>query len=128
MEPQPENPPNLEQAIRRLAAEVMRGSRLSREQIAAQMSTLLGLRISVHMLNDYTAASHRGARFPAAWVPVFCQVTGDHRLPRLLLGASDRQRLELAESELRAAREERERNALREKLLAESSTPGPGAC
>jgi hypothetical protein len=37
------------------------------------------------MLDDFTAPSKGGARFPAAWVAAFCEATGDRRLQRLLV-------------------------------------------
>lgn len=49
-------------------------SNLSRYQITSQMSELLNQEITVNMLNGWTADSHDQHRFPAAFLPAFCQV------------------------------------------------------
>lgn len=49
-------------------------SNLSRYQITSQMSELLNQEITVNMLNGWTADSHDQHRFPAVFLPAFCQV------------------------------------------------------
>lgn len=49
-------------------------SKLSRYQITSQMSELLNQEITVNMLNGWTAVSHENHRFPATFLPAFCQV------------------------------------------------------
>lgn len=41
------------------------------------MSHLLGCEITKFMLDAWTAESKDGHRFPAEYLPAFCQVTGD---------------------------------------------------
>jgi hypothetical protein len=69
----------------------------SRDQIAKALSERLGRYVSKGMINDFAASSHTGARFPAAWVPAFCEVTGSDRLQRMLLSEELRTCLELGE-------------------------------
>jgi hypothetical protein len=61
---------------------------LSREEIAKRLSLKLGRLISTSILNDFTATTKAGARFPAAYVSAFCEVTGDNRLRLFLLDPS----------------------------------------
>ena len=91
-------------AIRKAATEMIRRCGKSRRQIAEEMSALVGpeIEITEHMLNSYTAESKRGARFPAAFVPAFCEVTGDDELQRLMLGPRLKKLLEIAERDVLA--------------------------
>jgi hypothetical protein len=73
-------------AIRRVLSDVIRDSRLSREEICARMSDLAGWRVTPSMLNSWTAPGRRSSRFPALLVDSFCRATGDNSLKRLLLG------------------------------------------
>src|SRR5450631_4045976 len=49
----------------------MRLAPKSREAMADEMSALLGIKITVSMLNNYTANSHPH-RIPAEYIPAFC--------------------------------------------------------
>lgn len=44
------------------------------------MSELLSTRVTVGMLNAFSAESKRLHRWPAAWDRAFCQATGDYAL------------------------------------------------
>lgn len=60
-----------------------------RKQIAAELSQRVGRidrPITPSILFDYTGRTKTGARFPAAYVKAFCDVTGDDRLQRFILG------------------------------------------
>jgi len=57
----------------------------------------LGVKITPFMLDSYTAESKKPARFPAAFVAGFCEVTGSDELQRYLLGARLRELLELGD-------------------------------
>lgn len=76
-------------ALRILLSEVIRSSKLSREQIAERMSAATGVSITCQMLNCYSAESKEKHRFPAAFIPAFCRATGDLRLVHFLLGKFD---------------------------------------
>jgi hypothetical protein len=71
--------------IRKLLTAALRVSFKSRFQIAEELSKRVGTHISVFMLNEYTAPSKSLRRFPAAWVPAFCDITRDDSLRLLLL-------------------------------------------
>lgn len=88
---------DLDATIRALMSRVIRRSTKKREQIAAEMTARLGQHITERMLNDYTAQSKRALRFPAAWVPAFCEIVGSDELQRRLLGPELRKLLELGE-------------------------------
>jgi hypothetical protein len=59
---------------------------LGREAVAARISELLDLRISVHVLNSWIAPGKRSAKFPLAYLDAFCKATGSDDLRRFALG------------------------------------------
>jgi hypothetical protein len=93
-----------ERICRTLIAEIIGDCDKSREQIAEQMSERLGQTITTGMLNDFSAFSKGGARFPIWFVGAFCEVTGSDRLQRQILFPHLRDLLTLGE--LETAREE----------------------
>lgn len=117
---------SLDYEIRTLAADSIKRSGKSREQIAEGMAALMGCQMTVHMLNGFTAQSKEAIRFPAAHILAFCEVTADDRLQRFLAGPRLLKLIEFAERELAALSDERDRHALRDELLAQS--PGGTAC
>lgn len=52
--------------------------KLSRYQIASQMSELLDYEITANMLNGWTSVGQDQRRFPAAFLPAFCKVVGSY--------------------------------------------------
>ena len=58
---------------------------LSRWQVAARMSELTGQEITKAMLDSWTAESKEGHRFPAIYLPVFCEAVGCSE-PLMILG------------------------------------------
>lgn len=66
--------------VRHAVSAAMKGCALSREQIAEQMTALLGVRVTEKMLNSYSAESGQAHRWPAAWDRAFSRVTGDDTL------------------------------------------------
>ena len=85
--------------LRQLASEAIANCTLSREQIAEHMSYVLGLQVTVIMLNCWTAESKDRHRFPLAFLPAFCHATGDQRLLECVAG-----KLGLAVADARRAR------------------------
>lgn len=65
---------NIQGTFRRIISSCISKSKYSRWQIAAQMSELLGIEITIHMLNAWTAESKDYHRFPAEFLPAFCVV------------------------------------------------------
>jgi len=62
----------------------LKRSPLSRYQVAARMSELLGVEVSKAQLDSWTAESKENHRFPAAYLPAFCEATG-YREPLKLM-------------------------------------------
>jgi hypothetical protein len=84
-------------ALRRLLTASIKRSGKTRAEIAAEMTLHTGQRISKRMVNDWTAESKKPARFPAAFVATFCEVTGSDEPQRYLLGARLRELVELGD-------------------------------
>jgi len=63
---------------------------LSRYHVAAIMSELAGQDITKSMLDSWTAESKEQHRFPAIFVPAFCQATGGSRILKMLGNVSRR--------------------------------------
>jgi len=80
-----------ELTFRRLLADIMKCSRKPRAQIARELSEILGRPadrpVGKNLLDDCVRSRKQGRmiRFPAAWIPALCQVTGSDRLQRHLL-------------------------------------------
>ncbi|MBI9078089.1 MAG: hypothetical protein JEZ02_22015 [Desulfatibacillum sp.] len=62
---------------------------LSRHQVAGEMSHLIGnVEVTKYMLDAWTCESKEGHRFPAEFLPAFCQVTDCREPLRVLAEAS----------------------------------------
>ena len=65
---------NIDLLLRETISQAIKESPLSRFQIAARMSEILGLEVSKSMIDSWTAESREGInRFPACYLPAFCQ-------------------------------------------------------
>ena len=110
-----------ERDFRRLLANVMKRSGKSRAEIASEMSRVLNCPsdrpIRADFLDDCVRSRKKGRpfRFPAAWVPALCEVTGSDELQRHLLSQEllewllIGERVARAEADLKAAHEATER-------------------
>lgn len=78
-QPSSEGTLNVREHLRAAINEALKGCPLSRWEVAGKMSHLLGIEISKFMLDAWTAESKEGHRFPAEYLPAFCEVTGDRR-------------------------------------------------
>jgi hypothetical protein len=112
-----ENTGTADNQLRKLLTDIIRDCPKKRLQIAEELSELLGQSVTVHMLNDFTSESKKPARFPALFILPLCQVVGDDRLQRHVMGNRLRMLVEFAERELAASRDEFERTRLRNELL-----------
>lgn len=83
MEPQPGSM-NISNQLRGEISEGLRQSGLSRFEVAARMSELVGVEITKSQLDSWTAESKEGHRFPAEYLPVYCQVTGYNEPLRMM--------------------------------------------
>jgi hypothetical protein len=108
----------LDLAIRRLLSEVMSACAKDRQQVAEELSRNTGRSISVSILNDYTATTKTAARFPAAYVRGFCEITGDDSLQRFLLGPRLLALIEIGEREIEAQQNKSAKDSLMQRLLA----------
>lgn len=67
---------DIDSQFRAAISEALKGCPLSRYQVAARMSELVGSEITKAMLDSWTAESKEGHRFPAIFLPAFCEATG----------------------------------------------------
>ena len=75
---------NFNAQIRGLITEILKGIPLKRWEIAGRMSDLVGIQITEHHLNAWSAGSKEGYRFPLEYLPAWCEVTGDYRLAEMI--------------------------------------------
>lgn len=75
---------NDETIVRSLVTEAIRLCGKSREQIADEMTVMVGEKITLRMLNSYTSAAAEQHRFPQQYARAFCAATGDSRLLRCI--------------------------------------------
>jgi len=62
--------------FREAISEALKNCPLSRWQVAARMSELTGQDITKAMLDSWTAESKENHRFPAIFLPAFCEAVG----------------------------------------------------
>lgn len=75
---------DIDRAFRETVSEELRNCPKSRYQVAARMSELTGQDITKGMLDSWTAESKEQHRFPAVFLPAFCDAVGSTRLLRML--------------------------------------------
>lgn len=76
---------NIDLILRETISQAIKESPLSRFQIAARMSEILGLEVSKSMIDSWTAESREGInRFPACYLPAFCQTVNSLEPLRVL--------------------------------------------
>lgn len=66
----------------------LKDCRLSRDEIADEMSRLLGEKVSVNHIANWAAESKNGYRLPLEWAAAFCVVTNDSRVIKAALRES----------------------------------------
>jgi len=67
---------DIDRHFREAISEALKNCPLSRYQVAARMSELTGQEITKAMLDSWTAESKEGHRFPAIFLPAFCEAVG----------------------------------------------------
>lgn len=75
---------NIDVQIRGLVTQALKQTRLSRYEVAGKMSELLGKEITKAMIDSWSAESKENHRFPAAYIPAFCEATGSREILRFL--------------------------------------------
>lgn len=73
---QPAGSFDIDRQFRAAISEALKHSPLSRWQIVARMSELTGSEITKSMLDSWTADSKEDHRFPAIFLPAFCEAVG----------------------------------------------------
>lgn len=66
--------------LRHLLSDLIKASPMSRHQIAARMSELVGHEITKNQLDSWTAESREGWRFPLEYLPAFEATLKTHEL------------------------------------------------
>ncbi len=77
---------NIDRLFREAVSDSLRKCPLSRYQVAARMSELLDVDITKTMLDSWTAESKEQHRFPALFLPAFCEAVGTAE-PLKMLGS-----------------------------------------
>ncbi len=67
---------DIDRQFREAISQALKNCPLSRWQVAARMSELTGCEISKAMLDSWTAESKEAHRFPAIFLPAFCEAVG----------------------------------------------------
>jgi len=106
-----------DQELRRLITEAIRRSPLKRSVIAETLSAKLGIRVTEHMLNDFTSEKRKDVRFPLLFSSELCEILNDDSIGLFGVRPRIRRLVEFAQLELDGHRSQREREALREELL-----------
>ena len=91
---------NDDNLIRAILTDVIRRSKKSREEIAEQMTWLIGDRVTTRALNSYTSGAAEQHRWPAQYLRAFCQVVNDWSLMRALIERSGFQMISADEAAL----------------------------
>jgi hypothetical protein len=75
---------NIQYQLRGIISECIKRCPLTRWEIAGSMSALLNQEVSKYMLDTWTAESKEYHRFPAEYLPAFCQTVGSYEPLRFL--------------------------------------------
>ncbi|MDX9820645.1 MAG: hypothetical protein RBT20_01825 [Syntrophales bacterium] len=67
---------DIDKAFREGISAALKACPLSRYQVAARMSELVGQDVTKTMIDSWTAESKEQHRFPAVFLPAFCEVVG----------------------------------------------------
>jgi hypothetical protein len=75
---------NIEAILRELISSALKNTKLSRYEVAAEMSKLLGREITKSQIDSWSAESKEHHRFPLAYLNAFMEATGDKTIVRLI--------------------------------------------
>ena len=120
--PQTHGKTSIDAATRHIISDALKHTKLSRYEVAARMSEILGWEITKAQLDSWSAESKENHRFPYVYAGALCQATGDKSLTRYMcelcggyyIEGEDAIRLELGKIE-----EEKERLSRREQAIRE---------
>jgi hypothetical protein len=108
-----------DRTLRNLIAAAIKRSPKKRLQIAEELTAFLGIRVTEHMLNDFTSDNKKSVRFPLLFTAALCDILEDDSIALFALRPGIRAKLEFAELQLKGCRTQRELDSLREQLLDE---------
>ena len=106
-----------DRALRELITAAIRRSPLKRAAIAEALTDKLGIRVTEHMLNDFTSDSKKAVRFPLLFSAALCEILDDDSIGLFAVRPRVRSLVDFAERELHGCRDQKERQELRERLL-----------
>ncbi|MFA5261640.1 MAG: hypothetical protein WC450_10465 [Candidatus Omnitrophota bacterium] len=75
---------DIDKSFREAISRALKACPLSRYQVAGRMSELVGQDITKSMLDSWTAESKEQHRFPAIYLPSFCEATGQTEILTML--------------------------------------------
>lgn len=113
---------SIDAAVRHMISDALKRCRLSRYEVAARMSDILGVEITKAQIDSWSAESKENHRFPYIYTGAFCMASGCKALARYVaelcggyfIEGEDAIRLELGKIE-----EEKAELAHREKAIRE---------
>jgi hypothetical protein len=122
---------NMDVVLRSTITEAIRHSPNSRDRVAEDMSALLGVSVTVRILNAFTSEANEQHRFPLAWTIALCIAINDWRVLRLvveragffLIEAWQRPVLELGERMVATRMSQREIESRVEEIVNARSRP-----
>ncbi|HKW74851.1 MAG TPA: hypothetical protein VJN64_04940 [Terriglobales bacterium] len=115
-------------ALREAITDAIRRSPLKRSVICERLTELTGVRVTEHMLSDFTsvANSKKPARFPLLFAEPLAVILDDDSVSLLALRPRARQLFTLGLLMLEGSRQQRECEVLRESLMTVAdSKDGP---
>ena len=71
-------------ALRALIAQALKNTPLSRYEVAASMSEILGVSITKEQIDAWAAESKKKWRLPVVYLHAFCEATGDYAIVQYL--------------------------------------------
>lgn len=107
-------------SLRELLSDAMSACGKDRDQIASELSQKVGRTekpLTASILNDYTARTKTAARFPAAYVRAFCEVTGSDALQMSLMSQRQKDLIKIGERELASQRNRSAKDSIMRRLL-----------
>ncbi|MDA8082318.1 MAG: hypothetical protein M0024_01505 [Nitrospiraceae bacterium] len=82
--PQTAGKASIDAAVRHLITDALKRCLLDRYEVAAKMSSILGVEITKAQLDSWSAESKENHRFPYIYIGAFCQASGCKALARYM--------------------------------------------
>lgn len=114
---------SIDAATRHIISNSLKHTKLSRYEVAARMSEILGCEITKAQIDAWSAESKENHRFPYVYTQAFCLATGDKALTRHmceLCGGFFIEGVEALELELGKIHEARKDLGKKEKLIMDT--------